>query len=326
MRRLAAVITTAGIVALAPTGARAQTGSSMVLESASVDRTGMLVADAWTVPDPSAAGGTTTATWKPSWGDFSYSITPPATVPPQGADLRMGIEIVARQRSAGAMGASGEIAPGSSTDRSLQLDVAAGSTDSTTKSVRLAPTPSSTRTTLVVGLQDGPRYSFVYVRQAAPPPPPPPPPPPATPPPPPAAPGTAGSPTTNVNNRSTVNVINNTTITNNNILPQQAFVLPPARRCVSRRDFIIRLQRPPRVAYLLARVSVNGKPTPVVVERERYKTIRGRILTRRRLTARVDLRGLPKGTFGVTIRAITKTFKTVKMSRRYRTCEPKRRG
>ncbi len=321
MRRgLAAVITTVGIWALVPTSAEAQTGASMVLESASVDRTGMLIADAWTVPDPSSAG-TTTATWKPAWGDLTFSITVPQTVPPGGADLVMGMQIVARQRTAGGMTASGEIAPGNSSDRQLLLDVAAGSENSATKNVRLVPTPSSTRTTLVVGLQDGPRYSFVYLRQAAPPPPAPPP---GPPPPPAPPPGTGGGTTTSINNRSTVNVINNTTITNTNILATQAFVLPSARRCVSRRDFIIRLQRPPRVTYLLARVSVNGKPTPVVVEQERYKTIKGRVLTRRRMTARVDLRGLGRGTFGVTIRAITKTFKTVKMSRRYRTCEPRR--
>lgn len=116
-----------------------------------------------------------------------------------------------------------------------------------------------------------------------------------------------------------------TAITNSSITPAQAFGLPSAKRCVSRRNFVIRLKRPGKVKYLAARVNVNGRQTPVFVKRERYLTIRGRVLLRRRLAARVDLRGLRKGTFRVTIVAVTKSLRTIRGTRQYRTCEPKRR-
>ena len=93
---------------------------------------------------------------------------------------------------------------------------------------------------------------------------------------------------------------------------------------MSRRNFLIRLVRPQGVTLLYARVSVNGRPTPVFISRERYMTIRGRVLLRRRLTARVDLRGLPTGRFKTSIRAVTRTLKVLQGTRTYRTCA--RRG
>jgi hypothetical protein len=123
-----------------------------------------------------------------------------------------------------------------------------------------------------------------------------------------------------VNNGSTTNVFNNYTITNNNILPAQAFVLPSNRRCVSRRNFRVRMRRPPRVEYIAARVSVNGRQVPVRVSGQRFRTIRGDILERQRITAQVDLRGLPRGTFRVQMRAVTAALRTINETRRYRTC------
>ena len=115
-----------------------------------------------------------------------------------------------------------------------------------------------------------------------------------------------------------------TSITNSNVTPAQVFTLPSNRRCVSRRNFTIRLKRPGKVSYLAAKVTVNGRQTPVFVLNERYLTIRGNVLTRRRLSARVDLRGLPKGQFRVGITAVTKTLRSIRGARVYRTCEPKR--
>jgi len=88
-----------------------------------------------------------------------------------------------------------------------------------------------------------------------------------------------------------------------------ALGLPSARRCVSRRNFSIRL-RPRRDRLRSARVSVNGK---------RVKVLRGR-----RLRARIDLRGLPKGQIVVRIVARTTKGRTVREQRRYRTCIPRR--
>jgi uncharacterized repeat protein (TIGR01451 family) len=92
----------------------------------------------------------------------------------------------------------------------------------------------------------------------------------------------------------------------------QVVVLPSTRRCVSRRRFRIRLREPQGVKIVDARVFVNGK---------RVKVVRGS-----RLRAPVDLRGLPKGRFKVEIRLRTADGKTIKGTRRYRTCTPKRRS
>jgi beta-glucosidase len=81
-------------------------------------------------------------------------------------------------------------------------------------------------------------------------------------------------------------------------------VLPEGTRCVSRRNFIIHLRRGLRSA----RVYVNGR--------------RVRVLGGRRLHARVDLRGLPRGRFTVRIVARTKGGRTITSRRRYRTCVP----
>ena len=87
--------------------------------------------------------------------------------------------------------------------------------------------------------------------------------------------------------------------------------LPSARRCVSRRRFRIRLRQPTGVVIVKATVRVNGKPV---------KVVRGK-----RLTAPVDLRGLPKGRFTVEITLQTKAGQTISGKRRYKTCAPKRR-
>lgn len=159
------------------------------------------------------------------------------------------------------------------------------------KTVNLDPSRvTGTTTSVTVGMLDGPLYTYSYAVSAPPPP---------APPPRPAGPTSA------------------------TVTPAQAFTLPSARRCVSRRDFRIRIKRPGSVRYVAAKVNVNGRQVPVVVARERYRTIRGRVLQRRRLTARVDLRGLPKGTFRVQIVAVTGTLRTIRAERRYRTCAGK---
>jgi hypothetical protein len=88
--------------------------------------------------------------------------------------------------------------------------------------------------------------------------------------------------------------------------------LPPARRCVSRRAFRIRLRAPKGVTLQQATVLVNGR--------------RARVVRGRRLTAPVDLRGLPKGRFTVKVTVTTTDGRRVSDTRRYRTCAPRRRG
>lgn len=92
----------------------------------------------------------------------------------------------------------------------------------------------------------------------------------------------------------------------------RALGLPPARRCQSRRRFVIRLREPHGVRLRSARVTVAGR---TVMARRRGG----------RLTAFVDLRGLPRARFVVRIAATTVSQKTLRATRAYRTCRPKRR-
>jgi hypothetical protein len=86
--------------------------------------------------------------------------------------------------------------------------------------------------------------------------------------------------------------------------------LPSRRSCASRRAFSIRLHDPRgRERLVSAQVFVNGR---------RVAVRRGK-----RLRSRIDLRGLPRGRFTVRILARTNRHRTLRASRRYRTCVPK---
>ena len=87
--------------------------------------------------------------------------------------------------------------------------------------------------------------------------------------------------------------------------------LPSTKRCVSRRRFRIRLRTPRGAKLAKVTVRVNGKLV---------RTVRGK-----RITAQVDLRGLPRGRFRVKIEVRTVDGRKVSATRRYRTCAPKRR-
>jgi ABC-2 type transport system ATP-binding protein len=82
-----------------------------------------------------------------------------------------------------------------------------------------------------------------------------------------------------------------------------AATLPANRRCVSRRRFTIRLRRGLRSV----RVTVDGRRVRVVRRGGRSR-------------ARIDLRGLPRGTVRVMVTGRTRTGRTVRSARTYRTC------
>ena len=89
--------------------------------------------------------------------------------------------------------------------------------------------------------------------------------------------------------------------------PAQALVLLPATRaCASRRVFQIRLRVPRGTAVRRAIVAVNGT--------------RVRVLRGRRLRAPIDLRGLPRGRFTVTITLELADGRKITTRRLYRTC------
>jgi hypothetical protein len=88
-----------------------------------------------------------------------------------------------------------------------------------------------------------------------------------------------------------------------------------ARACVSRRRFRIRLREPSGVRIRSATVKLAGRTVA---------TRRGRTGPRR-VTAPIDLRGLPKGRWTVSITVVTEDGRTLRGARSYRTCVPRRR-
>lgn len=84
---------------------------------------------------------------------------------------------------------------------------------------------------------------------------------------------------------------------------------PSNKKCLSRRNFKIRIRKKAGVTYIAAFVWVNGK---------RVATRRGK-----RVTAAVDLRNLPKGQYTVKIRVVTATGQVINGTRKYRTCAKK---
>jgi hypothetical protein len=94
------------------------------------------------------------------------------------------------------------------------------------------------------------------------------------------------------------------------ITAAKAFSLPSAKGCLSRRSFTIRIRKLKGVTWVSAVVKVRGK---------RVKTVK-----RSRITAPVNLTGLPRGQFSVSITAKTLDGRTVTGSRTYHTCTRKR--
>lgn len=84
---------------------------------------------------------------------------------------------------------------------------------------------------------------------------------------------------------------------------------PSNTRCQSRRDFPIHIQQIKGLSYRRATVEVNGHRVAVV--------------RAGRLKAQVNLRGLPKGRYTVTIKVLTTSGRTLTGRRAYHTCAPK---
>ena len=97
------------------------------------------------------------------------------------------------------------------------------------------------------------------------------------------------------------------------VLGAQVFSLPAARKCVSRRSFVIRVRRPAGMVFTSLRVDVNGR-----------KKLRLSGLKARKVKARVSLKGLPKGKIMVVVVATTTTGLKATTKRTYRTCALKR--
>ena len=88
-----------------------------------------------------------------------------------------------------------------------------------------------------------------------------------------------------------------------------AFSLPPAKQCVSKRKFTIHVRTLPGITWVSAIIKINHK---------RIKT-----LGRSHISALVNLVGLPKGTFVLSITAKASNGQSVTGTRTYHTCVPK---
>ena len=86
----------------------------------------------------------------------------------------------------------------------------------------------------------------------------------------------------------------------------------PQAPCFSRRRFPIRLRKPKGDRLTRVTIYVNGK---------RRRVVKGKALRR----SRIDLLGLPRGQFTLTIEARTAKGKKLRQVRRYRTCVPRKR-
>jgi hypothetical protein len=87
--------------------------------------------------------------------------------------------------------------------------------------------------------------------------------------------------------------------------------LPSTKRCLSRRNFPMRVRMPAGVTARSARISINGKVK---------KTVTGAGLAKQ-----IDLRGLPAGKVKVKVAVTTTDGRTVTDTRTYRTCAKKKR-
>ncbi len=103
-----------------------------------------------------------------------------------------------------------------------------------------------------------------------------------------------------------------TTPSKNAVKAADVIFLPAAKACVSRRRFRIRLKVPKTVAVTSAEVTVGKR---------KVKVVKGG-----RLASKIDLSGLPKGRFMVTIVLRLADGSTLKSTRRYRACAPRRRS
>jgi hypothetical protein len=94
------------------------------------------------------------------------------------------------------------------------------------------------------------------------------------------------------------------------IAPARAFSLPSPKTCVSRRAFTLHVRKLPGVTFIGAVVAVRGKQV--------------RAVKHDRLSAPINLTGLPKGRYTVSITATTNDGRTVTGTRTYHTCVRRR--
>jgi hypothetical protein len=212
--------------------------------------------------------------WRPPFGEATYRFPLPQTIPAAGATFTLSLTVTAapNSRFAPAHRVSGSIVQGG------QVTVGAtaepGQTASDAKPVTLVPPTGSAAATAPIVVSVGIQDGPRYTYTYVPV---------ADPPPAPTAFG-----------------------------PNGLISAPSNKKCVSRRNFRIRLRKP--------RKPLKIEQGIVFVDNKRVATRKGT-----RVTAPVDLRGLPKGRFTVKITVVLSNGDVVQGKRRYRTCVPKKR-
>jgi len=93
----------------------------------------------------------------------------------------------------------------------------------------------------------------------------------------------------------------------------QVFAMPAVTGCISRRKFPITIRRPKGVKFKKLTITVNGRAK-----------IKAKGLKARKLKAKVNLRGLPRGKVVVKIVAQTTDGRKLVSKRKYKTCSAKK--
>jgi hypothetical protein len=91
--------------------------------------------------------------------------------------------------------------------------------------------------------------------------------------------------------------------------------LPATRKCVSRRRFTIHIRERKGFKIASATVVLDGKV---------LKVFKRKVFRRKRHAAKVNLRGLPKGTFKLRIVVVATDARVLKGKRIYHTCVKRR--
>ncbi len=92
------------------------------------------------------------------------------------------------------------------------------------------------------------------------------------------------------------------------VAPGSGISAPPAATCLSERAFTIHIRKPAKLTYRKVTVKLNGHPIHVS---------RGRTFS-----AKIDLKGQPRGTYTLSITILTSKGSVIKITRIYHTCAP----
>ncbi len=113
-------------------GAATSAGTTLTLEKTSIDRTGMLYPEAWSVSEGSA-------TWTPYFGNAAYKYAMPGSIPAAGTSMTLAVNVTATapNRFAPALAIEGGVVQGGRVQVGALAE--AGKSAAASKAVKLVP-------------------------------------------------------------------------------------------------------------------------------------------------------------------------------------------